>query len=222
MVLPVIHVASVEQALRNAQIGHASGADGVFLINHAISWSKLLEIQDETVARFPDWWVGVNCLDLHPEEAFARLTSKVSGLWVDNARIREIPQVQLDAERILVAQRQSAWAGLYFGGVAFKYQEHVNDLVGACNIARQFMDVVTTSGPGTGHAASPEKIRVMKQALGTFPLAIASGITPQNVTDYLEVADCFLVATGISRSFEEFDPVRLERLVSRIRAFRTE
>ena len=78
------------------------------------------------------------------------------------------------------------------------------------------MDVVTTSGPGTGQPATREKITRMKRALGAFPLAIASGITPENVGDYLEVADCFLVATGISTSFTELDPGRLRELVNRV------
>jgi predicted TIM-barrel enzyme len=82
------------------------------------------------------------------------------------------------------------------------------------------MDVVNTSGPGTGRAAHREKIRAMKQAVGQFPLAVASGIIPENVTDYLEATDCFLVATGIAESFDEFDPDRVGELVSRIRAFR--
>ena len=67
------------------------------------------------------------------------------------------------------------------------------------------MDVVTTSGPGTGQVAHVEKIRIMKESLGDFPLAIASGINPDNILEYLSYSDCFLVATGISRSFEELD-----------------
>ena len=44
---------------------------------------------------------------------------------------------------------------LYFGGVAFKYQRPVDDLAEATTKASRFIDVVTTSGAGTGHAASP-------------------------------------------------------------------
>jgi hypothetical protein len=34
-------------------------------------------------------------------------------------------------------------------------------------------------------------------ALGDLPLAIAGGIIPENVRDYLPISDCYLVATGI-------------------------
>lgn len=95
----------------------------------------------------------------------------------------------------------------------------INHLESAAVRARAFKDVVTTSGAGTGIAASVEKIRRMKTALGDFPLAIASGITPENVVDYLPYSDCYLAATGISKSFEELDPLLVRRLVNTVRSF---
>jgi predicted TIM-barrel enzyme len=64
-----------------------------------------------------------------------------------------------------------------------------------------------------------EKIQRMKLALAGAPLAVTSGITPENVGAYLLHADSFLVATGISRSFTELDPSRVRLLVARVRAF---
>lgn len=217
VVLPVIHVAGREQALRNALIAREAGVDGLFLINHQMSATRLLSIHRAVVAEHDDWWVGVNCLDLSPVELFQRIDNTVAGVWVDNAMIDENAELQTEAERIVDVRHESGWSGLYFGGVAFKYQRPVDDLRRAAEIAAPYMDVVTTSGPGTGHAALPEKIKVMKQAIGQHPLAIASGITPENVTDYLQNVDCFLVATGISKSFEDLDPDRVNALVRKIR-----
>ena len=59
----------------------------------------------------------------------------------------------------------------------------------------------------------------MKHAIGDSPLAIASGITLENVSQYLPIADCFLVATGISESFFELDPVRTRELVTVVDRF---
>jgi predicted TIM-barrel enzyme len=56
----------------------------------------------------------------------------------------------------------------------------------------------------------------MKLALGDLPLAIASGIAPENIRRYLPHADAFLVATGISRSFTELDPEKLETLMRHV------
>ena len=127
--------------------------------------------------------------------------------------------MQEEADAIRSARQQSGWRGLYFGGVAFKYCRRVEQLEAAARIAIRYMDVVTTSGPGTGKAAEPDKLRRMRQALGSFPLALASGVTPENVTDYLPYVDCFLVATGISKSFTELDPAKLATLVERVRGY---
>ena len=218
VLLPVIDVESESQALRNAVLAREGGCDGVFLINHEISAPELLNIHEAVVKQLPDWWVGVNCLDLSPREVFAELPQEVTGVWVDDAEIDECAQAQPAARTILAARKASSWKGLYFGGVAFKYQRAVEDLATAARVAAKYMDVVTTSGPGTGQAASIEKIRAMKSAMGDSPLAIASGITPENVSQYLGVADCYLVATGISSSWTEFDPHRVRDLVQTVRS----
>lgn len=193
VVLPVIHVSSGEQARRNATVARDAVADGIFLINHSIGSDELLQIHDDIAKIYPGWWVGVNCLDLDPERVFSRILPGVSGVWTDNAMIREGQDDQPDAERVLKAQVTNSWKGLYFGGVAFKYQRRVDDLKAAARIARRFMDVVTTSG-----------------------------ITPGNVIDFLPCSDCYLVATGISRSFEELDPPLVRRLVKAVRKYDNE
>lgn len=219
VVLPVIHVEHSRQALRNAQIAHDAGCPGVFLINHGMPYQQLLEIHHQVAGTFPDWWIGVNCLDLYPDEVFGKIGPRVRGVWVDNAMIDERREMQCDAQRILLKRKLCGWQGLYFGGVAFKYQRQVSDLHRAAALATPYMDVVTTSGPGTGYAASREKIQALREALGDFPLAIASGITPENIYDYLDLADCFLVATGISKSFTDLDPDRVKALMGQVDAY---
>jgi len=219
VVLPVIHVASEEQARRNADIAHRAGAPGVFLINHVIGSTQLLVIHERLSQLFPDWWIGVNCLDLYPADIVRRVPHDVAGIWADNAMIMESEDEQPEASETLTAIRETGWPGLYFGGVAFKYQRQVEDVRAAARVAREYMDVVTTSGPGTGQAAHVEKIRAMKAALGDFPLAIASGIAPVNVHDYLPVSDCYLVASGISDSFEELAYDRVRDLLDAVRVW---
>ena len=212
VLLPVIHAESARQALRNAQLARDAGCAGVFLINHSMGSRELLDVHRVVTAEIPGWWVGVNCLDLAPEEVFRVIGNDVGGVWVDNALTDERLPDQPAADAVLAARAAAAWHGLYFGGTAFKYQRPVEDLRSAARIAARYMDVVTTSGPGTGLAAEVDKIRAMRDALAETPLAIASGITPANVSDYLPMTDAFLVATGISSSFTEFDPVRMQEL----------
>lgn len=65
----------------------------------------------------------------------------------------------------------------YFGGVAFKCQRIVEpQMLGkAAKIATNYMDVITTSGPGIGHEPDLKKIRIMKEAIGDFPLPSIAG-----------------------------------------------
>jgi predicted TIM-barrel enzyme len=96
---------------------------------------------------------------------------------------------------------------LYFGGVAFKY---INDIKTnfkeAARRAVDFMDVITTTGEETGKPPSIEKIKAMKEGAGDHPLAIASGMTAENVQEFMPYVKCFLVATGISKDFYNLDP----------------
>ncbi|MBN1755727.1 hypothetical protein JW877_05885 [bacterium] len=45
----------------------------------------------------------------------------------------------------------------------------------AAKIATNYMDVITTSGPGIGHEPDLKKIRIMKEAIGDFPLPSIAG-----------------------------------------------
>jgi len=80
------------------------------------------------------------------------------------------------------------------------------------------MDVVTTSGVATGQAADVDKIATFRAAMGDTPLALASGITPENAMDYEDI-DCFMVATGINKqgNFYDIDPDRLAALMQMTR-----
>jgi hypothetical protein len=220
VILPVIHVKSEKQALFNAAIARDLDADGIFLINHGIKSHILFDVFNKVKSEFPDLWIGVNCLDLSPAEIFSKVPVDVAGVWVDNAHIHEDHNDQSEAGKVLEIQKANGWSGLYFGGVAFKYQRHVNDLEKAALVASHYMDVITTSGPGTGLPANVEKISRMNAALNDFPLAIASGITPENIHKYLPYAVCFLVATGISKDFHNFDPERLQILIENVRGWK--
>ena len=121
--------------------------------------------------------------------------------------------VNLYVQRYFSELRDERGQGeLYFGGVAFKYQGDTENPARAAELAVPFVDVITTSGDGTGIAADVEKIQLMKEAIGDHPLAIASGITPENVEEYIPYADCFLVATGVSNSHTELNPDRVRKL----------
>lgn len=219
VILPVVHVESEIQAETNTKIAKECGADGVFLINMSGRGSeRLIQIYQHVRNNNPDFWIGLNCLDLSALGVFAKIPKSVNGVWVDNAYIEENQKEQRTAEMINRARKRSGWEGLYFGGVAFKYQKPVIDLAKVAQIATTYMDVVTTSGAGTGQEPNFDKIITMKKAIGNTPLAIASGISPKNIRYYLDYADCFLVATSLLKpDTNDFDPYLLESLIKAVR-----
>ena len=229
-VLPVIHVRDAAQAGRNAAIAIEAGAQGVFLINHDFAHEELVPILAEVRARFPSLWLGVNFLAVTGRDAFpvlGRLEAEgveIDACWADDARIDErVPaDGQTEARYIAAAREASGWTGLYFGGTAFKKQRPVApaDHETAARTAAGWMDAVTTSGVATGRAADRAKIAAFRRGCGDAPLALASGVTPDNAADYAADVDAMLVATGINRSddFYEIDPERLRRLLAVTRA----
>jgi predicted TIM-barrel enzyme len=92
----------------------------------------------------------------------------------------------------------------------------------AARLAVNLGFIPTTSGHSTGVAADPSHVEAMRKLLEPGdPLAIASGITPENAELFLPFVSHVLVSTGVSSSFHEFDPAKLRALVA-VRASLTE
>lgn len=221
VVLPVIHVLDADQASRNIRVLIGEGAAGCFLINHDFGVDDFLPILREVRAAWPGLWMGVNFLAVTGRDAFpvlgdlARDGYVLDAYWADDARIDE-SGANGEAEEIADVLQASGWQGLYFGGTAFKKQRPVDPARwrDAAREAVPFMDVVTTSGIATGEEADLSKIVDFRAGIGDRPLALASGITPENARSYADV-DAFMVATGINApgDFYNIDPARLAALM---------
>lgn len=229
VVTPVIHVTDLRQTLTN--IAHVArlGAQGVFLINHDFPVEPFLPILRAARAECPNLWMGVNFLAQPGRVAFpilGRLAAEgcqIDAYWADDACMDERQPTQTEAEAIAAIRAASGWQGMYFGGVCFKKQRPVDPALNeySARLALPFMDVVTTSGIATGEATDLTKIDDFRRGLGAAPLAIASGVTPDNAAQYVADVDCFLVATGINRpgDFYNIDPARLAALLDLTRAY---
>lgn len=224
-VLSVIHVLDTAQAEHNIRIARDCGCPGAFLINHDFEKERLVPIVRSVRDTFPDYWIGINFLAVTGKFAFpilGRLQAegvRVDGYWADDARIdeRRPAEDQPAAQEIDKVRRESGWNGLYIGGTAFKKQREVAPELYArsAQIARNYMDVVVTSGAATGQAADLSKIRIFRENCGEAALGVASGITPENAGKYMPDVDLFMVATGINHEgdFYNIDPARLRNLM---------
>jgi uncharacterized protein len=223
VLLPVIHPVGRAEALASVEVAVAAGVKGVFLINQGMSERQVLALMMELRGLHPTLWVGVNLLGFSPAQILERGLEagdgRLDGIWSDDAGIDEDAAQQPEAAAFVVRRREVGWKGLYFGGVAFKYQREVPDakLETAAFAARGYMDVVCTSGPGTGHEARVEKVAAMREGLGSNgALALASGVTPDNVDRFLPYVDAYLVGTGIEARLGVLDAGKVEALHRRI------
>lgn len=218
-VLVVIHVVTLEQALRNIRVAQEGGADGVLLINHDIRAAELISIFQVARAVFPGYWMGINLLDVFGPMQACELMSNADGLWIDDAGVDDMGDTY-EAEFFRDTCLQSPRDCLYFGSVAFKGQDRVANPAEAARRAMPFMDVIVTSGDRTGEPPTVDKMNAMRTAIGDHPLAIASGVSSANVHTFLPSIDCIIVSTGISDSHTETNIKKLRRLMFEVRSFK--
>lgn len=219
-VLPVVHHRDYATSRAQGQLALAAGADGVFLISHGGDDDALFAPAQDLKETFPDKLVGLNLLGSDALTAFDRtLTAGLDMVWADAPAVTSAGAAAM-AQRISAKLAPLDGRFNVFGSVAFKYQPHEPNPPLAALLAWQLGMVPTTSGTGTGHAPAVSKISAMKKALSPeAPLAIASGMTPENVRDFLPHATHLLVATGISTDSFHFCPEKLHAFIHAVREF---
>lgn len=205
----------------------AGGADGIFLIDQHASLDFIIGTALPAVReRFPNFWIGLNPLaasNVYNAMSMAKLHG-LNGLWRDDAGVdgRTFAECVESAHATISARQLTRWNGLYFGGTAFKTQRKLplGELPYVVRMAAMFTDVVTTSGDWTAVAAELERIKLIRNTMDRHvDLAIASGITVENVKDYLPYANAFIVGTGIESAFGVIDPERVCQLANLIHRY---
>lgn len=208
-VFPVIHLVDKAQVQAQAKLCYTLGADGIFLIDMGGS-----QVGTDTACNivrddWPDAWLGTNRLGWKIQDALehAQERGDIQGLWSDYG---VVPQREPDFN--------VKGTGIEtFCAAAFKTQGHVaeEEYADVVRKAAAVMDVVTTSGPGTGRAADAHKLKAMRAAADEVGarLAVASGVSPANAHEQLAHVDDVLLATGIEESFGYIDYGKLERVI---------
>lgn len=214
----VVDVIAPEQALDWTDVALSAGMDGVFLISHARDDGTLSACIRGVRTAFPSAFLGANVIGRSPADSLEvlgefGLVALVDALWTDSAG-RDPSDARARGDAFARVRSALGWQGLHFGGVAFKYQPEVasSELSALTIAAARHVDVVTTSGAGTGQAIDVDKLRTMRAALDSHPLALASGVTAENAADVRDTIQHVLVSTGIKGPDGRFDPVRIAGL----------
>lgn len=222
--LAVVHMEHLSQAIDQSRLAMENGADGLFLIGHQMTTGETLSAYNAVKQHVPTkTWVGLNLLRERIDFELANSTPLgCPGIWTDESGLYHRAKF-IDTSSAKRFQKQIRCKNpdiLWFGGVAFKGQLQPIDISNFAIVAKNFMDVVTTSGDKTGSPPSIEKLAMMREAINDHPLANASGTTPENVHLMKPYVDCFLVASSILKpgSFTEFDPSAVRDMYQAIKA----
>lgn len=228
-VYPVVHVMDVRQAREQSTLALELGADGIYLISHgSMDADRLTEVFNRVSDDHEGAFIGINYLDLESgvtayeyldkAQKLGKINRLPNAIWADNIegfRGHDVNELLL---------RRGANPDLqnvnFLGGIAFKYTgEYTDNPTEAASDTKargRYVDVITTSGPGTGKAPPVNKIAAMKAVAGDKPIAVASGIDVTNIEDYRGIVDKILVASSVETKpySGEFDPKKLADLIA--------
>lgn len=206
-VYPVIHYLSDKLTVEQASIACQEGADGVFLISHHHDDTPLASLAATIKNKF-GFKVGINYL------------SSGAVLAIEDAKIYNLDMVWSDTCGIsskgytnrAYQIKESLPVGVqFFASIAFKYQMHEDNPSLAAQKVRDFSSqfIPTTSGAATGSAPSVIKISSMG------PVAVASGMTEDNIEEFKPYLSHVLVATGVSIDEHHLCPHKLRTFIEK-------
>lgn len=217
LVYPVLHYLHDSQAMANADLAVEAGVDGLFLISMEGQDDRLEASALAIKAKYPALKVGINYLQSSAAQAIHRnIEVGLHMTWADDAGVHSVNPNLETQKRIQEALALNP-SHQFFGGASFKYLAPEPNPGEAARMAAAMGITPTTSGPGTGRAAPLSKIAAMSAALGGTDLAIASGVTPDNVLDYAPYLSHILVSSGVSRDFHNFDFELLCQLMGKLK-----
>jgi hypothetical protein len=227
VVIPVVHLKSVEHGIEQARVAFAAGARGVFLIDHNadrfLPLNAAKGVYDDCIARGqPAPWIGVNLLGSSPRAAMQRVrlhaAQHVSALWIDESGLSNPGGIQVERKAYESAE-PSRPSPLLFAGCHFKYQPRPFDLeTEAEAMVTMGVDVLTTSGRATGEPCDPEQVRRIRKVIGARgKIAVASGVSQARARELVEAgADVLMASTHISRGFHDLNPDKIRALIEHV------
>jgi len=84
-------------------------------------------------------------------------------------------------------------------------------------LVRGLADGLIVSGAATGRPAGPAQLRAVRDVARDAPVLVGSGISAENVGEYLDSADGLIVGTWLKRDgnvYQPIDPARVKALMT--------
>lgn len=214
--IPVIHITDDLNDLEtNLKIIQDNNIKDIMLISHGyLNYLELIELGTKLKSEYNNLNIGYNFLDLNSINVFNYLLKnkiKVDYIWIDNSYVGLNNNYALKIKEQWLEYKEFNSNVKYFGGVAFKYLPQPKYIEKAIEESKKMMDIITTTGNGTGIEISKEKINLFDKIINKeSPLAIASGVSIENIDYLFHYVNYFLVSSSISKSDSLFDDIKFK------------
>jgi hypothetical protein len=218
-ILPVLTCYSYDQFMVNIdnlyKYFKQNKIAGIFILNTCIKNSIFKKVYRDAKDKYPDFWIGVNILGVPLSDLLEFIENyNPDGVWVDDSYLHDINDLEI-CEVISNHFEKINWNGLYFGGVMFKYSQYCNEYnPDILKVAYKYMDVLTTSGDGTGIEIKEKKLDFISENSENICISVASGINSKNIKKISEKSHMFIVRTSIVDSDNNIDNQKLDELIS--------
>jgi membrane complex biogenesis BtpA family protein len=221
-----------DRGLADARAYLEGGFDGLIVENHGdVPFSKPADIGPETAAHMAvvadrirrefGKPIGINVLANAAIPALAIASAAGAGFvrvnqWA-NAYVANEGIIEGEAARALRYRAHLRANGVkIFADAHVKHGAHA--IVADRSVEEQVRDLaffdadaVIATGQRTGHSASLDYIRMIKQA-SCLPTLVGSGVTPENVNEILDVVDGVIVASSLKFGGVWWNPVEPARV----------
>ncbi len=214
----------IDDARRDIDASIEGGADGVVLINEWCSLQELESTLQVVRKEYSKIKMGVNYLG-DDKEPYGYIDSfrlsreyNLQMVWTDFSgvdQINEKPDVNLHD-----IQKQRDQNTFYCSGIHMKYSTLRNPKKTIEESALQAMgwvDGVIVTGQKTGVPADPETVKRARSVIGSYPLGVASGVSPRNIHTIREDIDFCLVASSLQDENKRIVKTKVQDLVAQLK-----
>ncbi len=220
----------VDRACRDARAYTQGGLDGLILENYGdlpffpgtvpaevVAAMTLVGAEMRRVTSLP---TGINVLR-NDSMAAMSLASALNSPFIRvnvlmGAMVTDQGIVQGQAHRLLRQRMVLGSPAKIFADVMVKHahalvQEDL-DVSARELVGRGLADALIVTGRATGEEPVVGELKSVKQAVGDVPVLVGSGVTPENASGFLELADGAIVGTSLKKDGQTENEVDVSRV----------
>jgi hypothetical protein len=214
-VIPVIDVLDRAQAVRNAALAFAVGADGIFFDNADDDDGILLTVAKQLKPDWPDKLLGASYASLGPVKALERsVRSGLDATWTVRT---DVTARMASADAVRAATLLKSHPGHRFFAAIASSASDVEGEPGLAAMRVRELGMIPTTGEERSDGSS-RRLATIRGAIGNAPLALAGSFAPANLGSLSSLPSHLFVHTGGDAGFAYLDVDALRTCMTRVTA----